>query len=601
MRRAIISFIFLFGYLNVYNQTISESRITNWQICGYTGDIPCGNNLVNVVEHFGANNLGNTDQTNLINYALQNIKDHEILYFPKGKYLFNGTLNIPKNRIIRGESPTETILNFDFNSNQTCIRVKGSDTKDISEVIQISSRNNFELKVSDISKFKNGDDIELYQENNDSIHGLVSTTHLVSWAQNIKGQTAQIQEIIGDKIILDRSLLYDYDDRFKIFIKKINMIDEVGIENLKIKRISNNGLDENNNNIWFTYTKNCWIKSVHSEFTSRYHFRIDFSRNIEVTECFLDRAFDCGGGGAGYGVLIQDKVTECLIENNIANALRHPWIAKEGAARNVYAYNFSNGTTQGSNCDADPLTNSFADISLHGHYASYNLFEGNVVYRITSSDAWGPSGPGNTFFRNRIKGKKGVWFTAHSHSHNFIANELTYPDADFELNRDGTIQNTLNFGNSVNNKTIDDKIIENIPSSLYLNFSPDFFEGSIWPNIGSDIPYNSDKIPAEKRFLNGEIFSNKFNCLVTNTFKKNIQLLKIYPNPTNNSLINIEQTQPYTSLLIKIYDSVGRIIMHLEKVNEKIVQIKLPNINGMYLIEIQYDENLEIHKVIVNN
>lgn len=45
----------------------------------------------------------------------------------------------------------------------------------------------------------------------------------------------------------------------------------------------------------------------------------------------------------------------------------------------------------------------------------------------------------------------------------------------------------------------------------------------------------------------------------------------------------------------------GRIIMHLEKVNEKIVQIKLPNINGMYLIEIQYDENLEIHKVIVNN
>ena len=30
-----------------------------------------------------------------------------------------------------------------------------------------------------------------------------------------------------------------------------------------------------------------------------------------------------------------------------------------------------------------------------------NLFEGNVVEFIHNSDWWGPSGPGNTFFRNR--------------------------------------------------------------------------------------------------------------------------------------------------------------------------------------------------------
>ena len=69
-----------------------------------------------------------------------------------------------------------------------------------------------------------------------------------------------------------------------------------------------------------------------------------------------------------------------------------------GPNGNTFGYNYSEESW-------DPTGNAGfgdqkADISLHGFFPLMNLFEGNVVEYIHSSDWWGPSGPGNTFYRN---------------------------------------------------------------------------------------------------------------------------------------------------------------------------------------------------------
>ena len=56
------------------------------------------------------------------------------------------------------------------------------------------------------------------------------------------------------------------------------------------------------------------------------------------------------------------------------------------------------------------------DISLHGFYPLMNLFEGNVVEFIHSSDHWGPSGPTHT--------KNDFMISDNSDFQNVIANEI---------------------------------------------------------------------------------------------------------------------------------------------------------------------------------
>lgn len=507
--------LFLLSFFTILSaQNIPDNRKVDWSICGYEGDIPCKTVLRNAVTEFGINNTGNVDVTTAVNNALIAIKDGEVLYFPAGTYLFNATVNVPAKRVIRGASATQTIFNFNFTSDKTCIKIAGSGASGADKIITaISSFGQYTVTVDNTSGLAVGDNIELEQANDPAIHGAESASDLTTWAENLKGQIAKIKAINGNVITLDRSLVFQYDINFAMKLRKLNMIEQVGLENFKLVRLSNNGIGNDNNNIWFTYANNCWMRRVHSEYSSRYHIRIDFSRNIEVSEIFMDKAYDCGGGGAGYGLLVQDHVTECLFENNIARSLRHPWIPKEGAARNVYAYNFSSGTTQGTTCSADPLTDSYADISLHGHYPAYNLFEGNIVYRIASSDAWGPNGPGNTFLRNRVLGQKGIWIQSFSKTQNVMGNEFTYPSAQFEMDRDKTVTGTtLNYSNYGLAGLLDVAAPNAVENSMYRTTKPECFGTMVWPSIGPGVSFNTGQIPAQVRFISGVFFGTNALC-----------------------------------------------------------------------------------------
>lgn len=503
--------LILLSTLTAFSQNIPEHLTTNWEIAGYEGDIPCHSNLRNAVDEFGIDNTGATDVSSAVESALFAIADNDVLYFPNGTYLFNKTIAVPSNRVIRGESPSETRLLFDLQADANMIDVSGSAGTETS-ITSIQAFGGNELVVSDASSFAVGDDIEIEQENDPAVH-YTDENWNKSWAQQIKGQIVKISAISGNTITVDRSFTFDYNTDFSMTMRKINAKTNVGFENFYIERVdANTGLT--NNNFLLYYVNNCWIRKVHSYFTARYHVRMERSRNIEVRECEIEMADDCGGGGAGYGVLAQKHTEDCLIEDNIFHDIRHPLIVKEGVTRNVYAYNYCFDIRNNATCDSDPA-NPYADISLHGHYPAYNLFEGNIVGRISSTDYWGPAGPGNTFFRNRVNTEKGVWTQEYSHEQVFVGNELISP-ADMFDNRDGTVDGTVLVANTVQG-TVDNAPVETVKNSLFHSAKPEFFGNLAWPAMGYGTDIGNGVIPAQQRWLDGQPFTAAKVCSACKT------------------------------------------------------------------------------------
>ena len=197
----------------------------------------------------------------------------------------------------------------------------------------------------------------------------------------------------------------------------------------------------------------------------------------------------------------------------------------------------------------DPSANDIkADISLHGFYPLMNLFEGNVVEYIHSSDWWGPSGPGNTFFRNRATEEK-FFISDNSDYQNVVANEIV---DGFDIH--SSVDYTLKHSNNYNQGTIDNNSkINLLPNSLYKdNLIPNFCDKFPFPQIGpvswlvnnsGSYPFNRSKNPAEFRYKNA---TNKVDCLTPCSL--NSGLAENYHSCTNSISVNLNTQNNYSRL-----------------------------------------------------
>jgi hypothetical protein len=167
----------------------------------------------------------------------------------------------------------------------------------------------------------------------------------------------------------------------------------IGIENLKIYR-NESGSSSSGSNIFFKHAVNCWIKGVESSFTSRHHIDAQRSSHIYISGCYLHHANSYGGGGRGYGVVLNISTTNCLVENNIFKTLRHAMLVQAGANCNVFTYNYSTDQYWTGESGQGP------DLCLHGNYPFANLFEHNIVEHIEADNSHGNNGPYNAFVRN---------------------------------------------------------------------------------------------------------------------------------------------------------------------------------------------------------
>jgi hypothetical protein len=346
-----------------------------------------------------------------------------------------------------------------------------------------------QLEVPSASLFQIGDFAEIQQDNDPEIM-YTNPEWNQSWAKNSVGQLFEIAGISGNTLKLKTSTHLNFQKRLNIKIRPQKLVKNVGFEDFYIVKKQAGG-----NTFDFRNAAYCWIQNIESDHTRKSHVSFDTSIGCVVRDSYFHHSFDYGGGGSGYGIACSNHATDNLIENNIFNHLRHAMLVQMGANGNVYGYNYSINNVQGT---GETNLNSGwipPDISIHGHYSFMNLFEGNDVQEIGIGDYWGPSGPGNTYFRNRVTGE-GIFFYDHSHFQNLIGNLTT-----LIKNEQNTSENILEHGNVINstvswNSSIPDR---NLPGSLYLRTKPAFLDDKNWPAFGPDILI-SRKLPAQVRY-----------------------------------------------------------------------------------------------------
>jgi hypothetical protein len=246
----------------------------------------------------------------------------------------------------------------------------------------------------------------------------------------------------------------------------------------------------------------CMVRGVESDVSVSSHVDIFRSTRILVEGNYFHHAFEYNGASKhGYGVTINAHSGECLVTNNIFRYLRHAMMVKTGANGNVFSYNYSREVNR-----SELISNYGGDISLHGHYAYANLFEGNIVQNIIIDHYWGPSGPFNTFLRNRAE-SYGIVFTAGdpttSDLQHLVGNDVDYNGfifGPYDITGTGHIQH----GNNVDGTITPSGTGTLTDTSYYLEDEPVFWSiADSWPSLGIPNSLGAGSNPARDRWMSG--------------------------------------------------------------------------------------------------
>jgi hypothetical protein len=142
--------------------------------------------------------------------------------------------------------------------------------------------------------------------------------------------------------------------------------------------------------IWLENADNCMITHCNILQAGNDPIRIRHSHHITLSHNLVDRAYNKGGGGAGYYNLIHSH--HCLLYGETVRRIRHLSIHK-GSSYNVVV-----------NCNLQ------TDINFHNGDCGHNLIENNRIM-IPNWHSWRPfgagdyrqhkpPGPNNILFRN---------------------------------------------------------------------------------------------------------------------------------------------------------------------------------------------------------
>ncbi|MDQ2086996.1 glycosyl hydrolase family 28-related protein [Herbivorax sp. ANBcel31] len=520
----LISFL-LTGTNLVVGMNEVDQYIWNAGIEGGIPDIP---NTVNVLD-FGAKGDGITDDYEAFNAAISSVSDGGAIFIPEGKYLIKSKLSFSKPVVLRGEGPNRTQLLIDHSQNAFEIITYRRGTW--TNITKGHTKGSNHLEVENPELFEKGQYVEIQEDNNSDVMYTLTDWN-TGWASEAVGQIAKVVSVEENTVIIDEPLRHNYSKHLNPVIRTQGFAEYVGFEDFSVERV-----DRSSTSIfYFKNAANCWIRNVHSMLARKCHVYVNTGYRIEIRDSFFDDATYWGSGGYGYGVQLGFHTTNCLIENNIFKHLRHSMMVQLGANGNVFGYNYSIEPYQSGGGNWIP-----ADISLHGHYPYANLFEGNIVQKITVSDFWGPSGPGNTFLRNRVETET-IRVEDSSNYQNFIGNELLNDDILWDTDRrfPHTIDPStlLRHGNYINGSIVWDENIDEqtIPKSYYHETKPSFYKSMDWPSLGGDMLNGTN--PAKERYLNQDILYGDLNgdnlvdstdCVLLGRYL--LEIISEFPNP----------------------------------------------------------------------
>jgi hypothetical protein len=588
MFRTILTTFFSFCSILSFSQTIPQDRVVDWSVAGIKDSSTAGFTVLDAVAE-GLFNDGQTPCDYPLGSLMLNHQEPIIVYFPPGQYLFNSAIPLRSNMLIRGAGATNTKFIIDHAGSGNGINILGSVVNgDTSTLIEEATKGANFIRIANPSLYQSGDWIQLIQNDSDWVTS--------SWALNSVGQIAQVAAVAADTLYLDATLRMNYTLSRNPKTKKIIPVSNVGIECLSIERLDNCA-PEQASVIHFDYVVNCWVNGIESNKTTFAHIEASHSSNLSITNSYFHHAFEYGGGGRAYGVMLHFTTNECLIYSNIFERLRHSMIVQAGANGNVFCYNRS----------IDPYwnegfffpSNSAGDMVLHGNYVYANLFEQNDGQNIVIDNSHGANGPHNTFFRNRGS-LFGIFFSDNtSPNQNLVGNEIPNTSAPYST-VNYTIQGTGHFVYGNNNKgTIAPSGTSNLPdTSYYFGQRPDEIISNMWASIGTPNVMNSGSIPATYFYNNNQLFANA--CGYTTDLSIGTQELgeaTVFPNPAMNDLyVNIEQGGAFE---LSCMDMSGRLIQTWNLVGEN-NQIQLEQLaTGSYYFRISSEQRQVIRKIVV--
>jgi len=525
---------------------ISSDRLMAWR-AGIPGGIPEVPVRVDVTR-FGARGDGKTDDSAAIQAALAAVQAPGAVLIPEGTYLLKKPVRLRSGVVLRGAGPEKTHLRFEIEKPALfggAIEIYGRDAPlhDVGvglgfykpEQVAIPEdrvvlpsgamdAGTDSVVVEPGKELKKGQFVAVFCDNDPPlIYGKdFRWQETAGWAHHCVGQILRIKDVAGNQVSFDRPIRLAYKKEFRPRLLPIEMIERAGVEDLHVWRTH----DALTFMIDICYATECWVKNCHSAWATRCHVYVRKSRDLVIRDNVIHHAYEYGGGGHGYGIDLEKWTTDCLVENNILDHLRHHLSLEQGPNGNVFGYNM-----------LQRCLHTY-DISVHGHWPYMNLFEGNVVQSIGCSDWHGPAGPFNTFFRNRIEketvlqhamGGGASSLINMSHHTNVIANTFKrghiaipneFKNEDWyeknyliEIKKDAFI-NGYAFWDwqketspHVKERYVSPKAVT-IPASLYLKAKPPFWGNRPWPGIGADSDFESVRTgkkefsptPAEERY-----------------------------------------------------------------------------------------------------
>jgi hypothetical protein len=500
MKSTITGLILLAG-LQGSAQTMHDSITVAWHTAGLENPVPAYTTIMDVTA-FGAVPGDLSDDQPAVASAISALNGNSgVIYFPAGTFVFHSSINLSDSVILRGAGSDSTLFRFDFsNAPGNSINVGGYASGPFFPLISGFQKGSFGLVIADAdSVFFSGDEIEIRQVNG------AWDTNPASWADYSVGHLSRIDSVRGDTIWMHEALRIDFDAALSPEVRKIVTRNQCGLECFKMIRDDGSTAGVNFG-VNFSYASNCWMRGVESQKSVCAHVTIDASSHVEISGCYFHESYIYDGASThGYGVVIFSHACSNLVEDNVFRMLRHAMVCKQGANGNVFGYNYSREPNR-----SEPIADYAADICLHGHYAFANLFEGNIAQNLQVDQAWGPSGPDNAFFRNKIENYGIIMSsgTVQSDRQIFVGNDvsnMTLFHGMYTLAGTGHFE----YGNNVRGTITPNGTSTLTDTTCYLGSVPPSFWSiqAALPSVGIPNTYASDINPAMERYNQGGILT----------------------------------------------------------------------------------------------
>lgn len=579
--------VFLLLSQQCLGQIIAPERRVDWSSAGLTKLLIEPEQKVSI-EQFGGKGDGISVNNQALEDAISSIGGKSgVILFGEGKYLFNKAFVLPDSIVLRGVGSDATTIVFDQPASGDLIRVVGK-LKGTPYSISTPSLRGQQYVISSFSKYAApGDYIKINKA--DSL--LVTS----DWALGTVGQIVKVVDIRGDTLRIDAPLRLDYPLELSPKIQPILPCFNIGVECIKINRGVNDVFQSST--ILMEYAVNCYVSGVEMENCNYAHITFSASSHCTVRNSYFHDAFSYGGGGKGYGIMIQNTSGDCLVENNVFRHLRHSMILQAGANGNVFGYNYSKDSYW---TEVSLPSNSAGDLVLHGNYTYANLFEGNIGQQIVIDDSHGINGPYNTFFRNRLE-LYGIFMNNNPATNdvNFVGNEVTNSAFTYGLYLLSG-KNHFQYANNIRGIITPAGTESLNDTSYYLRYKPNFLQQtSQYPVIGSPNIFKSGEIPAKLNYIKNQPTScGKDSTVVASYPATNNYSILIYPNPAGHKIFISGLNSSIGKVDVGIYNSNGKLVYHEKgKVIDSNMDIS-SLVSGFYIIRIEGEDKNYIGRFV---